>query len=90
MEGLPSAANPDHQRMVGFYLPDWMAHKNILRVVNDMRRVQRLAKHELQTSIQRRLPLSAVQEAIELYRRNPTAGKVLLVADPAKVPTDAT
>jgi NADPH2:quinone reductase len=89
MEGLPSAANLDHQRMIGFYLPDWMAQKNILEIVNDMRRVQRLAKHELQTTIQKRLPLSAVQQAIELYQRNPTAGKVLLVADPAKVPVDA-
>jgi NADPH2:quinone reductase len=88
MEGLPSAANWDHQRVLGFYLPDWMAQKNILQVVNDMRRVQRLATHELQTTIRRRMPLSAVQQAIELYQANPTAGKVLLVADPTKVLVD--
>jgi ubiquinone/menaquinone biosynthesis C-methylase UbiE len=45
---------------VWFYLPDWMAHKNVLQVVRHMRRVQHLAKHELQTTIQKRLPLSAV------------------------------
>jgi NADPH:quinone reductase-like Zn-dependent oxidoreductase len=88
MEGLTSAANMDHERMVGFYLPDWMAQKNVLQIVNDMRRVQHLAKHELQTTIQKRLPLTAVQQAIELYQRNPTAGKVLLVADPTKVLVD--
>lgn len=90
LEGLPSAAELDHQPMVGFYLPDWMAEKNILQMVNDMRRVQRLAKHELQTTVQKRLPLTAAQQAIELYQRNPTAGKVLLIADPTKVPADAT
>ncbi len=90
MEGLPSAVNMGHQRMVGFYLPDWMARKNILQIVDDMRRVQRLAKHELQTTIQKRLALSAVQRAIELYQRSATAGKVLLVADSTQVPIDAT
>ena len=31
----------------------------------------------------------AVERAIELYQRNPTAGKVLLVADPKEVAVDA-
>lgn len=88
IEGLPSVKNMDHQRMIGFYLPDWMAQRNLLQIVNDMRRVQRLATKELETTIQKRLPLSAVQHAIELYQANPTAGKVLLVADPTMVSTD--
>ena len=89
MEGLPSVANLDHHRMVGFYLPDWLAHKNVLQVVNDMRRVQRLAKHVLKTTIQKRMPLSAIQQAIELYQANPTGGKILLVADPTEILVDA-
>ena len=74
----------DGKRIAGFYLPDWIAKKNVLQVLMDIRRVQRLATHELQTTIQKRFTLSGVQRAIELYQKNPTAGKVLLVADPEK------
>ncbi len=76
------------KRVAGFYLPDWTAQRNVLQVLRDMRRVQRLAAKELQTTIQKRLPLAAAQQAVELSRSNPTAGKVLLVADPEKVRVD--
>lgn len=78
----------DGKRVTGFFLPDWLAKRNILQVLNAMRRVQQLAANELQTTIQKRYPLSAVQEAMDLSQAHPTAGKVLLVADPAQVPVD--
>ncbi len=52
----------------------------------DTQRINRFTTTALQTTVQKRLPLSAVQEALEIYRRNMTAGKVLLVANPAEVP----
>ncbi len=54
-----------------------------LQVLLAARRVQRLATHELQTTIRMRVPLSAVRQAIKAYNANPTAGKVLLMADSA-------
>ena len=76
------------KRVEGFYLPDWIAKKSLLKVFLDMQRVQRLAAHELQTTIHKRLPLSEVLQAIVLYQTNPTAGKILLVADNEKIPGD--
>ncbi len=76
------------KRVQGFFLPDWLATRNRLQVLMDMWRVQRLAAHEFQTTIQERQPLSAVHTAIKLYQTNPTAGKVLLVADPGQIPVD--
>ncbi len=74
-------ASDRDKRVSGFYLPDWIAKKNILQVLWDMQRVQRLAAKELQTTIQKHFPLSAVQQAIKQYQANPTAGKVLFVAN---------
>lgn len=71
------------KRIDRFFLPDWLAKKNIVQLLLDARRVQHLATHELQTTIRMRLPLSAVRQAIEAYKANPTAGKVLLMADSA-------
>ncbi|MEW6403625.1 MAG: zinc-binding dehydrogenase [Chloroflexota bacterium] len=82
------ALSYDRKRVTGFYLPNRLAQKNILQVFWDMQRVQLLMTKELQTTIQKRFPLSAAQQAVELYRRNPTAGKVLLVADSEKIRLD--
>ncbi len=71
--------NDDNKRVETFFLPDWLAKKNLFQVLRAMWRVQRLAGKELQTTIQQRFPLSQVQPAIELSQTNPTAGKVLLV-----------
>ena len=84
----PRGSSTDDKRVAGFYLPDWIAKKNVLQVLMDMRRVQHLATHELQTTIHKRFPLSAVRAAIDLYQTHPTAGKVLLVADPGKIHLD--
>ncbi len=83
------SAPPGNKRVEGFFLPDWMATKSMFQVLANAWRVQRLAAHAFQTTIQKRLPLAAMQQAIALYQANPTAGKVLLVADPGKIQLDA-
>jgi len=83
---LPSSSN---KHVEHFFLPDWMATKSMLQVLANAWRVQRLAAQAFHTTIQKRLPLAALEEAIALYQANPTAGKVLLVADPEKIPLDA-
>lgn len=71
----------EDKHVAGFYLGNWAAKKSMLRTLGDIRRVQQLAATDLQSTIQKRLPLFDVQQAIEVYRNNPTAGKVLLIAD---------
>lgn len=66
-------------------MPDWLAKKNILKVLWNLKHMQRLAMKELKTDIQKRFRLSEVQEALELYQTNPTAGNVLLLADLEKL-----
>ena len=65
----------------GFFMPDWLGTKNILQLLGYLNQVQRLAKNELRTNIQQRFPLAKVQDALAFYQSNPSAGKVLLVAD---------
>lgn len=69
------------KHMDGFYMPDWLRTKNILQVLWNLRQVQHLAANELHTTVQVRFPLTQVQQALELYQANPTAGKVLLVSN---------
>ena len=78
----------EDKRVVGFFLPNWVAKKSFVQTLKDTRRVQQLAKTDLRTAVQKRLPLSAVQQALEIYQNDMTAGKVLLVANPLEVSLD--
>jgi NADPH:quinone reductase len=80
----PQSLSQDRKHIDGFFLPDWIAKRNIVQVLMDIRRVRHLVANELQTTIQKRFPLRAVQQAMALYQANPTAGKVLLLADSEK------
>jgi NADPH:quinone reductase-like Zn-dependent oxidoreductase len=85
-KNIASQTSSDSTKHIeNFYMPDWLATKNILQVLWNLSQVQRLAVKELQTNIQKRFPLTEVQQALDLYQRNPTAGKVLLLADLAKI-----
>lgn len=86
MYGSLSGKRIDHQlvtqngkHIAGFFLPDWIAQRNLLQVLMDLRRVGRLVANALQTTIQKRFPLQAVQQAITLSQANSTAGKVLIL-----------
>ncbi len=80
----PHSLNQSGKRVDGFFLPDWIAKRNILQVLLDMRRAGQLVARELQTIIQKCFPLQAVEQAMALYQANPTAGKVLLVPNSEK------
>jgi NADPH2:quinone reductase len=94
LSGAPVEIDPGslwlHNRHIeGFYLGTWAADKNILKILSLTRQVQKLIDVELQTTFQKRLPLASAQEGLELYQKNMTAGKVLLVIDPKEVPLQA-
>lgn len=69
------------KRIESFFMPDWLATKNIWQVLGHLNQAQRLARKELHTKIQQRFPLTQVQDALALYQTNPSAGKVLLVSN---------
>jgi len=73
------------KKVVGFFLSNWAARKSFIAKLWFTQRVNQLATSALQTTVQKRLPLSAAQQALHIYRNNMTAGKVLLVANPAEV-----
>ncbi len=82
---IPSSLWLQDRRVAGFYLGTWASRHGFLKLLSLSRQVQNLAGAELQTIFQKRLPLSAAQEGLELYQQNMTAGKILLVIDPKEV-----
>jgi NADPH:quinone reductase-like Zn-dependent oxidoreductase len=78
----------EQKTIVGFYLGHWAARRGLFRALQDVWAVRRLANSDLHTTVAKRLPLSAAQEAVETYRSHMTAGKVLLVGDRQAVPLD--
>lgn len=73
------------RRVEGFYLGTWARKNSVLKVLQIAQQAQKLLSADLQVTFQKRLPLSAVQEGLEMYRKNMTAGKILLVIDPKEV-----
>jgi NADPH2:quinone reductase len=84
----PRGLGNANKRVAGFFLGNWASRRGIFRMLTDIRRIRRLGATDLQTTVQRRMPLSAAQQAVALSQDNPTAGKVLLVMDPGAVRTD--
>jgi NADPH:quinone reductase-like Zn-dependent oxidoreductase len=84
------ASNDPTKHIEGFFMPDWLARRNILQVLGYLMKVQRLAKKELCTKIQKQFPLSQVHEALASYQSNPMTGKLLLIADPSRLPKELT
>jgi len=78
------------KKVAGFFLSNQAAKKSFIARLWFTQRVKKLATEALQTAVQKKLPLTAVQEALEIYQTNMTAGKVLLVANPAEVPQTGT
>lgn len=72
-------------RIQGWYLPNWIRTKNLLQVLQLSWRAQSLVATDLQSKIQKYIPLSAAQQGLETYTQNMTAGKILLVADGQEV-----
>jgi NADPH2:quinone reductase len=84
----PSTALVKNLHIDGWFLANWMREKNLFQVLQLSRQVQSILATDLQSLIQRRLPLSAAQQALETYIHNMSAGKMLLVADPQEVALD--
>ncbi len=90
LSGKPSQVMPntlwhDDKRIEGFYLATWARKQNLLKILSVAQAAQKLLGTDLQTKIHKRLPLSAVQEGLDLYQKEMSTGKILLVLDPQVV-----
>ena len=63
----------------GFYLGARAKKNGLFRNMMNLREVSSLMSSNMKISIQERFPLSGVQEAVNTYLKNMSAGKVLLV-----------
>jgi len=86
----PAKINPNslwyfNRRVEGFHLSTWTKRQSFMKVFLDTRRVQNRAHDDLSTEFQKRIPFINAQEGLELYQKNMTAGKILLVIDPNEV-----
>jgi len=67
------------KKLEGFWLSRWIKKKGFLPKLLLAARVQKLLSNELQTHVQTRFPLEDILPAIELYTRQRTEGKILLL-----------
>jgi NADPH2:quinone reductase len=86
LSGEPASIRPNSiynhgRRVEGLLLAPWALKNGVLKILQVALRAQNLLQTDVQITIQRRLPLSAAQEGLELYQRNMSAGKVLFVMD---------
>jgi NADPH:quinone reductase-like Zn-dependent oxidoreductase len=68
------------KKLEGFWLSRWIRRKGFVQRLLLAYQIQKLLTNELQTRIQARFPLEDILSAIDLYEKQPTEGKVLLVS----------
>ena len=65
----------------GWLLTNWMRKKNIFQMLQLSNRAQSLLATDLQSPIHKRIALVEAQNGLEIYVKQMSAGKILLVAD---------
>ena len=68
----------EDKQIQGFYLANYNSKKNLLKALADTKRVQKLIGNELKTNIQKKFPIENINEALELYKKQMSIGKVLI------------
>jgi len=84
LSGAPCTVPPaqlvyERKAVEGFWLSDWVSRRGLLGLGKMALTAQRLAASDFATEIRARVPLQRAAEAIEAYRQEMTAGKVLLI-----------
>jgi NADPH:quinone reductase-like Zn-dependent oxidoreductase len=77
----PGALIFEGKRVEGFWLADWLRHKNILSRMRMATQVQKLLASDLRSDIRARLPLEHAVQGIQQYAAQMTGGKILITPD---------
>lgn len=78
-----------NRRVEGFHLSTWSKKQGFLKILLNTRRVQKLSQDDLMTEFRMRIPFTDAQEGLDMYQKDMTAGKILLVIDPQQIPLDS-
>ena len=68
----------ERKKVVGFWLSEWIAHQPLLKLLFIFNEIQKYVSAKHHTSIQKRVPLSGVEDGLKLYLEHMTAGKILV------------
>ncbi|CAG9327542.1 unnamed protein product [Blepharisma stoltei] len=68
----------EKKKLEGLWLTDWLQSKNIFGAINTVRKVQNSLGELYRTDFAGEYPLEGVQEAIQRYSNNMSAGKILI------------
>ena len=68
-----------NQRIEAFLLWPYMHHKTFAEKIELMLKAEALYKTALKTQVNRRIGLHEIHEGIEIYLKNQTAGKVIIM-----------
>lgn len=78
MEISPRSLIQNARTISSFYLGGWSKSRSILQSLSAAKKVQKLVKTDLSSTIQKRFSLNEAQEAWDFYLENMTGGKTLL------------
>ena len=67
------------KQVEGFWLPNWIQRRGIVKTILTVRKAIKLVKTGFSSQIAGKMPLTAIHDAIAEYEGNMTRGKVLLV-----------
>jgi NADPH:quinone reductase-like Zn-dependent oxidoreductase len=84
LSGAPCTVPPaelmyERKAVEGFWLSHWVADRGLLSLAKMALTAQKLAATEFVTEVRARVGLAGVAEAIEAYKHDMTAGKVLII-----------
>jgi len=79
IEFLPPQLVRENKKMIGFFLGRWITEQGMIKTIFNLLRVNRLLKHGMQTKVQATFSLEHIQQAVDLYEKNMSKGKVLLI-----------
>ncbi len=71
----------DDKKIKAFWLKNWLTNNRTIKSLFNIWKTQKLIDNELAPSILKRFSLNEVQNAIDLYTNNMSAGKILLIPE---------
>ena len=78
IEFLPTELLRENKKIIGFFLGHWIEENGMLKTLRNLIKVNNLLKGGMETRVQATFPLNKTQEAVKLYEKNMSLGKVVL------------
>ncbi len=76
---IPGSLVSNDIKISGFFLGSYSKKNGLLKNIINLRKIGQLMSTDLKIKIQGRFPLEKAQEAVDIYLKNMSAGKVILI-----------